>query len=571
VLNPGGDPRNPVDYHRFVRPTYGLDGDIVDPGDQTYNNNADRRTMVLTADRTKNLYLDTHYKITDNITFKFNYGYNADYEYAKSGAPLFYSGMGEHSAFPSLLSRYSYYNPVYGVKDLSIAQRIAEDSYRSYNNPKNYRYSFGVDGVFSLGEHQFNWDVYMYDSKISGVNVRTGYFNLVNVANALGPSFLQNGSVVCGTPGNVIAGCVPINPLAPLTPQMLNYIAINSVEHYGSNERAWVADFGGDLFALPGGDLTFSTGVQHRDESGYDSPDPFAYTGSSTDGGVAPNSGAYNLNEAYAEINAPLLKDLPGAQALSIDVATRYSHYSNFGSTTNSSFKLTWKPIDDLLVRASYGTGFRAPTVNDLYQGRYPAGTFTDPCDAVYGPSAYGQSPIVAQRCLTGYGGLPGVPANFRQTDNTGVPINTPSGSGYMPGTNWTGGNPKLRPETSYNGDIGLVYSPSWLPGFDATVDWWSYNIRNLITGISNDQLIADCYQYSIQSACGQFQRDPATGQIINLLNLETNAGWMKERGYDFSVNYRFPETRIGKFKLGMNGTYLTSFNMLPTVGSNII
>lgn len=571
VLNPGGDPMNPADYHHFVGPTYGADGDIVNPGDQTYNNNADRRTMVLTADRTKNLYLDTHYKITDNITFKFNYGYNADYEYAKSGVPLFYSGMGGHSAFPSLLSKYSYYNPVYGVKDLSIAQRITDDSYRSYNDPKNYRYSFGVDGLFSLGEHQFNWDVYMYDSKISGVNVRTGYFNLINVANALGPSFLQNGTVVCGTPGHVIAGCVPINPLARLTPQMLNYIAIDSVEHYGSNERAWVADFGGDLFELPGGDLTFSTGIQHRDESGYDSPDAFAYTGSSTDGGVAPNSGAYNLNEAYAEINAPLLKDLPGAQSLSLDVATRYSHYSNFGSTTNSSFKLTWKPINDVLVRASYGTGFRAPTVNDLYQGRYPAGTFTDPCDAVYGPSAYGQSPVVAQRCLTGYGGIAGVPVNFRQTDNTGIPINTPSGSGYMPSTNWTGGNPKLRPETSYNGDIGLVYSPSWLPGFDATVDWWTYNIRNLITGISNDQLLADCYQYSITSACGQFQRDAATGQIINLLNLETNAGWMKERGYDFSANYRFPQTRFGDFKLGMNGTYLTEFNMLPTVGSNVI
>ncbi|GAB2569741.1 TonB-dependent receptor [Dyella jejuensis] len=571
VLNQGGNPMNLADYHPFVQPTYGANGDVVNPGDQNYNNNANRQTMLLTEDKTKNLYLDAHYKITDNITFKFNYGYNADYEYAKSGAPLFYSGMGSNAAYPSLLSPYSYYNPLYGVQGLKIAQRITDESYNSYNDPKNYRYSFGLDGVFGLGEHQFNWDVYMYDSKISGVNTRTGYFNLINVANALGPSFMQNGSVVCGTPGHVIGGCVPINPLAPLTSKMLNYISINSVEHYGSDERAWAADFGGDLFELPGGDFTFSTGVTHRDESGYDSPDPFAYAGYSTDGGVGPNSGGYDLNEAYAEINAPLLKDLPGAQALSLDVATRYSHYSNFGSTTNSSFKLTWKPINDVLVRASYGTGFRAPTVNDLYQGRYPAGTFTDPCDAVYGPSAYGQSSLVAQRCLSGYGGLQGVPANFRQTDNTGLPITTPDGEGAQPNTNFTGGNANLKPETSYNGDIGIVYSPSWLPGFDATVDWWSYNIRNLITNISNDQLLADCYQYSIQSACGQFKRDPGTGQIYDMLNLETNAGWLKERGYDFSFNYRFPETRLGKFKLGMNGTYITAFNMLPTIGSNII
>ena len=571
VLNPGGNPMNPGDYHPFMSPTLAANGDVINPGDQNYNNNAGRQTMVLTADKTKNLYLDAHYKITDNITFKFNYGYNADYEYAKSGSPLFYSGMGANGAFPSLLSQYSYYSPLYGVQDLKIAQRIAQESYSSFNDPKNYRYSFGLDGLFSLGDHQFNWDVYMYDSKISGVNTRTGYFNLINVNNALGPSFMQGGSVVCGTPGHVIAGCVPINPLAPLTTQMLNYISIDSVEHYGSEERAWNADFGGDLFELPGGDLTFSTGVNHRDESGYDSPDPFAYAGYSTDGGVGPNSGGYDLNEAYAEINAPLLKDLPGAQALSLDVATRYSHYSNFGSTTNSSFKLTWKPINDVLVRASYGTGFRAPTVNDLYQGRYPAGTFTDPCDAVYGPSAYGGSALVAQRCLSGYGGIQGVPANFRQTDNTGLAITVPSGEGAIPSTNWTGGNPNLKPETSYNGDIGIVYSPSWLPGFDATLDWWTYNIRNLITGISNDQLIADCYQYSLQTACNQFKRDPSTGQLYDILNLETNAGWMKERGYDFSFNYRFPQTRFGDFKLSMNGTYIAAFNMLPTIGANVV
>ena len=574
VLNAGGNPMNINDYHPYVYPTYAANGNITslaNAGDQNYNPYAGRTNMLLTEDRTKNLYLDAHYKITDNITFKFNYGYNADYETAQSGSPYFYSGMGSNGAFPSVLSQYSYYNPLNGIQPVQFARYAPEDSYVSWNDNKNYRYSFGLDGVFSIGEHEFNWDVYTYDSKISGENTRTGYFNLINVANALGPSFMQGGAVVCGTPGNVIAGCVPINPLAPLTQQELKYIAINSIEHYGSNERAWVADFGGDLAELPGGDLTFSTGVQHRDESGYDSPDPFAYAGYSTDGGVGPNSGGYDLNEAYAEVNAPLLKDLPGAQSLSLDVATRYSHYSNFGGTTNSSFKLTWKPIDDVLVRASYGTGFRAPTVNDLFQGRYPAGTFTDPCDSVYGPSAYGNNALVAQRCLTGYGGIQGVPTNFRQTDNTGAPITSPSGEGAEPTTNWTGGNPNLRPETSYNGDVGVVYSPSWLPGFDATIDWWTYNIRNLITGISNDQLIADCYQYSIQSACGQFKRNPTTGQIYDLLNLETNAGWLKERGYDFSFNYRFPETPIGNFKLGMNGTYISAFNMLPTIGSNVI
>jgi iron complex outermembrane receptor protein len=579
VLNPGGNPMNINDYHPFVKPTFTANGDVAslaNAGDQSDNTFAGRNQMLQTEDETKNLYLDGHYNITPNITAKMTLGYNLDYETAQSGSPYFNSGMGSNAAYPSVLSEYSYYNPLYGQQSVKFVRLMTDtSSYRSYNNPKNFRYNFGLDGNFQIGEHLFNWDAYTYDSKIEGVNTRTGYFNLINVANALGPSFMgSNGVVQCGTPSHAIAGCVPFNPLAGpggITQQMLNYLQINSVEHYGSNERAFVADFGGDLYELPGGDLTFSTGVQHRSESGYDSPDAFAYAGYSTDGGVGPNSGAYDLNEAYAEINAPLLKDLPGVKSLSLDIASRYSHYSNFGGTVNDSFKLTWKPVDDVLVRASYGTGFRAPTVNDLYQGRYPAGTFTDPCDSVYGSAAYGGSPVVAQRCLTGYGGLAGVAANFRQTDSNGIPVTGPNGSGALPNTNFTGGNPNLQPERSYNGDIGIVYSPAWLPGFDATVDWWSYNIRNLITNIGNDQLIADCYQYSIQSACNQFQRQPGTGQIYNLLNLETNAGWQKESGYDFSFNYKFPDTPFGHFKLGMNGTYISKFNELPTVGSNII
>lgn len=578
ILNPGGDSRNINDYRPFVYATYAANGDVsslANAGDQSYNQYSGHNNMLLTEDKTKNLYLDSHYNITPNVTARMTLGYNLDYETAQSGSPLFYSGMGGHDAFPSMLSEYSYYNPLYGQKAVKFYRRITETSFRSYNNPKNTRYNLGLEGHFSLGEHLFNWDVYTYDSKIKGVNTRTGYFNLINVANAVGPSFMGGDGVVrCGSPGDVIAGCVPFNPLAGpggITRQMLDYVSINSVEHYGSDEKAWVADFSGDLYELPGGDLTFATGVQHRSVSGYDHPDAFAYQNLSTDYGVGPNSGGFNLNEAYVEVNAPLLKDLPGVQSLGLDVARRYSHYSNFGSTTNNSFKLTWKPFDDLLVRTSYGTGFRAPTVNDLYQGRYPAGTFTDPCDSVYGPSAYGNSPLVTQRCLSGYGGQPGVAADFRQLDNTGQPIISGSGSGYLPGTNFTGGNPNLKPERSYNGDIGLVYSPSWLQGFNVTVDWWNYNIRNLITGIGNDQVLADCYQYSITSACSQFQRQGGTGQIYNLLNLETNAGWQKERGWDFSFAYLLPKTSFGQFRLGMSGTYITSFNELPTIGSNII
>lgn len=579
VLNAGGDSRNIGDYS-FLQPrTYDASGNVINPGSYVYNNS--NLSTILSPSKTKNLYLDGHYKLTDNITAHLNLGYNESYNGGAGGPSYLYSGQSSNPPnlpqFPLLLSAQSYYNPYNAPgqtpQDVKFEHEFPSILFSNDNRSKNYRYSVGLDGHFGFGDHQFNWDAYYYDSKIRDVDIRPGQYNLINATQALGPSFMGSDGVVhCGTPGSIIAGCVPLNPLGTVTSQMLDYIRLNNIERTGYDERAAAADISGNLFELPGGDLTMAVGVQHRDESGFDYTDPFATAGYSSDYSVAPNQGGFDLNEGYAEIYAPLLKDLPGAQSLSLDVARRWSHYSNFGGTQNNSFKLTWKPIDDLMLRASYGTSFRAPAINDLYQGLYLAGGFTDPCDAVYGPSQYGYSGAVAQRCLSGVGGLPGVPAGFRQTDLTGAPV-TGTGAGGITNS-YNGGNVNLRPETSYNSDIGLVYSPAWLPGFNVTLDWWSYNIRNLITGISNDQVLADCYQFGITSACSQFQREggngPLAGQIINLMNLEVNAGWLKERGWDFGLGYTLPKYSFGQFKLGLQGTYISSNNVQPTIGAPV-
>ncbi|MFP3326346.1 TonB-dependent receptor, partial [Planococcus sp. SIMBA_160] len=78
-------------------------------------------------------------------------------------------------------------------------------------------------------------------------------------------------------------------------------------------------------------------------------------------------------------------------------VASRYSNYDRFGNTTNSKFSLTWKPIDDLLVRGTYANGFRAPTLEDTFGGGSQSfDNYTDPCDAVYGQLGNSN---VATRC----------------------------------------------------------------------------------------------------------------------------------------------------------------------------
>jgi iron complex outermembrane receptor protein len=143
------------------------------------------------------------------------------------------------------------------------------------------------------------------------------------------------------------------------------------------------------VFALPAGDLAIAMGYEHRNESGSFYPDALQIANLSTSLPGGPTSGKYKVDEYYVEVDVPVLKDLPLARELSFNVAGRYSKYDTFGDTTNGKFSLTWKPIDDLLVRANYAQGFRAPSISDLYGGI--SGTFpyyTDPCDTNFGAAA---------------------------------------------------------------------------------------------------------------------------------------------------------------------------------------
>ncbi|TJW92147.1 TonB-dependent receptor domain-containing protein, partial [Neisseria gonorrhoeae] len=139
-----------------------------------------------------------------------------------------------------------------------------------------------------------------------------------------------------------------------------------------------------------------------------------------------PTEGKYKTNEFYLELMVPLLRDLPGAKELSLDVASRYSDYDKFGNTINSKFSVTWKPIDDLLVRATYGEGFRAPTLSDTFGGGSQTfDNFTDPCDAVFGQRSNG---AVAARCAA-----EGLSPGFRQTDAAGRPVAARDTQGNAP------------------------------------------------------------------------------------------------------------------------------------------
>jgi iron complex outermembrane receptor protein len=398
---------------------------------------------------------------------------------------------------------------------------------------------------------------------VNGTVTGTGNLNLLNLKKAVGPSFLNAaGQVQCGTAAAPIAlaECTPFNILggpSASTPEALAYVMSTGQATYGSTVNSATANIGGELFAMPGnaGSVAFAGGLEHREVSGYDRPGQFEQSGYSTDLAGNSTNGRYTVKEAYLELAIPLLKDLPFARLLSLDLATRHSDYSNFGITNNSKASFMWKPANDLLARGTWAEGFRAPSVGDTFGGGQQSyDYYLDPCDSRFG-AANGNATVTG-RCAA-----QGVPVGFRQLNQSGNPITgaieTQGAYPFQSGA----GNATLQPETSVSRTLGLVYSPSFLPGATASLDWYKVKIDNRITEITATDVANQCYIAGVQSFCSTIQRN-AAGEITNMAHGNANLGKLEVQGLDLAIAYRFPTTAYGRFGLRSETSYTKDFKV---------
>jgi iron complex outermembrane receptor protein len=538
TLNAGGNPLNAADYHPLTQAEYA---------------NSNEQMSVLTGVERKSLYINGTYDFTDSISLNTDFLYNERNTLQQiAGYPY------QSQAFDTPLSADSVYNPI--GQDVDFRRRLWEVPRTTDNQLKTTRFAPTISGFFDFAGKTFDWDVGALWNRNVSISTGHGDASLIATQQALGPSFINgNGVATCGTAASPITnGCVPWNPLLPygvagsgsLADPALQSFLFPTYTTRGENKTtSFTANLAGSIVTLPAGDLGFAVGVEHREEKGTYVPDAFAQSGMSTGLGQQTTSGEYDLNEFYLELNIPILSDLPFAKELSVNVASRYSDYSNFGDTTNSKFGITWRPLDELLVRGTYAEGFRAPTISDLYGGLSSSfESYTDPCGVGAPGSVAGNAACLAA----------GVPANYVQLGQGGVPCAT------LPcATNdqfISGANANLTPEMSKSTTAGLVWSPRWVQGLDISLDWYKYEISDMIIADSVDRILRDCYVLGDSSRCASVVRGPA-GNITALTYGTANLGKMETQGYDLGVKYRLPEMAIGNFNIDWQTSYLSSYD----------
>ncbi|HZV37307.1 MAG TPA: TonB-dependent receptor [Pseudoxanthomonas sp.] len=445
----------------------------------------------------------------------------------------------------------NYYNP-FGEDLASYNMRSIGANTRVY---KSAMYQTNIVGGLRgmVPDTSWQWEASAGYAKYKDTLVRTGFSVTSALNNAVGASFMdETGTLRCGTPGNVIANCTPINVFNPEDPATIAAIRATQMPVDlldNSTMKFAEASVNGNLFALPAGDVQAAFGLVYRKNdfsqgttSTVAAADEFGSC-DYNDGCILNQGREESVKEAYAEFLIPLLKGAPMADTLNLNIGTRYSRYNAWGSTTNSKVAIEWRPISNLLVRATASQVFRAPALGDLYGSPYNG--IMDPSEDYYDPCA-------------GYTGG-GNPAACVNVPTDGSFVNTSQVTVITSGSANVGFD--IQPEKGRSYDVGFVYDPGWAEGLSVNMDWWKVELEDMINGTWYAEVLDKCYAGD-NAFCGLIQRD-ANGQLVTIsVPYAINTGKVDVRGIDLGMHYKLAQTRYGDFRLGLDATFMQQYRI---------
>jgi iron complex outermembrane recepter protein len=277
----------------------------------------------------------------------------------------------------------------------------------------------------------------------------------------------------------------------------------------------------GALAKLGGGDLVLAVGVEaRREETEFRATDELKSNDvvgdRSTSGALlADTDHSRNVQGVYAELSAPFTRQWEGQLALRHD---RYGGVSDAATgitsptfnSTNPKVGISFRPDRALLARASYGTGFRAPSIAEMFR------------------------PVRA-----------GVTASFVRDPVSGE-------IGQLPVDRFS--NPELKPEKSKQFSLGVAFEPA--KNWGGSIDYWTIRKTDIISEIGEETIFSNPVYYN----------DPAivqrsAGGFVNVITVKKeNRGKLNTSGVDLALRFAADAGELGRFGVGLSGTLVTEY-----------
>lgn len=407
-----------------------------------------------------------------------------------------------------------------GLSIVAIGRRLLEIGPRLIENERDYwRTVVGLRGEFGRGWEVDGWLTYTDASERE---------LLRNDASA---SRLLQGLLVDPVTGNCVdpgGGCVAVDIFGPqqLSAEAADFLRIDSIENRTERTQTLASVFvRGTLIEGWAGPVDAAIGVEWRSDDASFRADDVLFMGDTLGyRGSAPVDGRENVTEVYAEALLPLAENASWADYAALEVGGRYSHYDNAGGVWTWKLGGQWQPVESLRFRGMRQRSVRAPNNQELFTAQFsePAGFVVqgdvDPCSASADPIGSGN----AEKCV-----IQGLPEDqLGVFEATGVPLEFTRG-----------GNANLAPEVADTWTLGAVFSPSRLPAWTLSVDFFELEVEGSIGMIDAFAICFDV-QNTENLFCENLRRDPLNGNVVEVFEPLSNRGLISTRGVDTQLSY---------------------------------
>jgi len=443
-----------------------------------------------------------------------------------------------------------------GVSNSGVAMTIA--NYRPVD-AGGRTYTVTDDSYRLLGGLKGDWNGWKWDSALLYSEARTKDMTHNAISNTLFQAALNRTDASAYNPFN--GGSLTDYSGADATPNSQDTINSFLINVYRLSKTSLaMGDFKvskKDLFQLPGGDVGFAAGVELRRETYDDNRDrrldgTTKYTNTvtgvtySTDvmgaSGAPDVSADRTIASAFFELAVPVISpemNIPFVEEISLQIAARDEHYSDFGNVLKPKGAILWKVGQGLSLRGSVSQSFRAPNLPQFYSE--------------------------------------GASVSNTRTDWAACRINTPTAATCPTASTIEirSGNDNLKPEEADNATVGFVYQPRFIPAeygkLTWTTDFWSIREKGVIGILGGaNQIALDWLLRQQGSSNPNVVRDApvganTVGAIASVNDTYMNLQPRMVQGVDFSLDYDLDDTPWGDFGLNVNVAKLLKFDQSPS------
>ena len=390
----------------------------------------------------------------------------------------------------------------------------------------NFRSVFELSGLAFDGD--WEWQLGAVYNRAVTTDNQENFVNKERMQSALsdGLDFSGDGIITMNEYYNI---WTPITN--PVDPGLSAALRARPFRRSETELKSFDGNLSGPIAELPAGPLALAVGFETRDEKLVDQSDSASQANLILGSGGVSSAGSRSQTSVYAELGIPI------TDTFEAQVAARYEDYDGFGSETNPKLAAMWRPTDWLLVRGSWGEGFRAPSLAELFLGR--SISFQNYVDQIRCPVTGNNIDCTLDKQLD------------------------------------TIGNELLGPETSESYSLGVVIDVPGVENLTIGLDYWNFEHQNMISDIDQDEILekeADCFNglpTCDAALAALVTRTAATagdialgipGTISTVTSPFLNLSEQNTSGYDLELRYLWDTSRWGSFRFTNYLTYVDSY-----------